>query len=201
MELFTCHNINKIKCFKVKLQHREYDHIKKTHWPNSSEQHMKQFTMWAYVIVSSKKNKKSQTSCFKREQVVPTSKSAGMKLCFLFFSSALYSCGLSSLKGLVLQVFLAALPTSELHYYQQSAFKSAPAQHQDVFCMLILRDTDPSLLCRSLMPGVPETAGKTVSDWWAVHTVGISGHHSTPQLKSTLQHSVLCAAEKQNRFL
>lgn len=29
--------------------------------------------------------------------------------------------------------------------------------------MLILGDTDPSLLRRSLMPGVPETAGKTVS--------------------------------------
>lgn len=83
----------------------------------------------------------------------------------VFFSPAthcFFPSALSSPKVLVLRVLLPSLPTSELHYYQQSAFKSAPAQHQDVFCMLILRDTDPSLLCRSLMPGVPETAGKTV---------------------------------------
>lgn len=39
--------------------------------------------------------------------------------------------------------------------------------------MLILRDTDPSLLCRSLMPGVPETAGKTVRARRSVPTMGI----------------------------
>lgn len=38
--------------------------------------------------------------------------------------------------------------------------------------MLILRDTDPSLLCRSLMPGVPETAGKTVCARQSAHTMG-----------------------------
>lgn len=39
--------------------------------------------------------------------------------------------------------------------------------------MLILRDTDPSLLCRSLMPGVPETAGKTGPARRSVPTMGI----------------------------
>ncbi len=92
-------------------------------------------------------------------------------------------------EALVLRVLLPSLPTSELHYYQQSAFKSAPAQHQDVFCMLILRDTDPSLLRRSLMPGVPQTAGKTVSACRSSHTMGISGHHSAARLQSTLQQS------------
>lgn len=78
---------------------------------------------------------------------------------------------LSSRRLSSFRVLLPSLPTSELHYYQQSAFKSAPAQHQDVFCMLILGDTDPSLLRRSLMPGVPGTAGKTVSARGSAHTM------------------------------
>lgn len=90
------------------------------------------------------------------------------------------------------RVLLPGLPTSELHYYQQSAFKSAPAQHQDVFCKLILGDTDPSLLRGSLMPGVPETAGKTVSARRSAHTMGISGHHRA------LYSSELCVAEEQH---
>lgn len=85
-----------------------------------------------------------------------------MRLCLLFSSSALFFLSLSSQS--VSSCGSSSPPqTSELHYYQQSAFKSAPAQHQDVFCMLILGDTDPSLLRRSLMLGVPKTAGKTVS--------------------------------------
>lgn len=54
-------------------------------------------------------------------------------------------------------------------------FKSVPALHQDVFYMLILGDMDPSLLCRSLMPGVPETAGKTVSARRSARTTRVSG--------------------------
>lgn len=164
---FTCHNINKMKSFSFNVGNittwRKYPQ-------NSFEQHMKHFSMWACVTVVSRKIIKSQTSCFKREQVDPSSKSAGMRLCFLFSSGALFFFLLLFLpKGS--WVLLPSLPTSELHYYQQSAFKSAPAQHQDVFCMLILRDTDPSLLCRSLMPGVPETAGKTVSARRSAHTM------------------------------
>lgn len=57
----------------------------KKHPGHSCEQHMKHFSMWACVIVVSSKIIKSQTSCFKSEQVVPGSKSAGMRFCFLFF--------------------------------------------------------------------------------------------------------------------
>lgn len=125
---------------------------------------------------------KRQTGCFKREQVVPSSKSSGMRLCFPFSCACLSPPRTppppqQKKKGLVLRVLLPSLPTSELRYYQQSAFKSAPAQHQDVFCMLIPGDTDPSLLCRSLMPGVPETAGKTVGARGAALTTENSGHH------------------------
>jgi len=70
-----------------------------------------------------------------------------MRLCFLSSSRALFSPPLPICsffpKGS--RVLLPGLPTSELHYYQQSAFKSAAAQHQDVFWRLILGDTDPSL--------------------------------------------------------
>ena len=47
--------------------------------------------------------------------------------------------------------------------------------------MLILGDTDPSLLRRSLMPGVPETAGKTVSARRSAHTNGDLGATAAPR--------------------
>lgn len=83
---FECHNINKVECGASKWGIRPHE----KHTQISSEQHMKQFSIPAYVIVVSSKIIKSQTSCFKREQVVPSSKSAGMRLCFLFSSSALF---------------------------------------------------------------------------------------------------------------
>ena len=181
-------NISRVKPFNVQLQHGT---TWKKHAGHSCEQHMKHFSMWACVIVVSSKIIKSQTSCFKSEQVVPGSKSAGWG-CVFFSSSSSSSSSLCSffptalLLLLLLLLFLLLLPTSELHYYQQSAFKSAPAQHQDVFCMLILWDTDPSLLRRSLMPGVPETAGKTVSARRSARTTRISGRHrARPQRNNT----------------
>lgn len=149
---------------------------------NSTQQHMKTSLRVSGTII------KRQTGRFKREQVVPSSKSSGMRLCFPFscvcVSSPIYAPHPPNRKR---RVLLPGLPTSELHYYQQSAFKSAPAQHQDVFCMLIPGDTDPSLLCRSLMPGVPETAGKTVGARRAALQTENSGHHTA------LYSSVLCA--------
>lgn len=53
--------------------------------------------------------------------------------------------------------------------------------------MLIPGDTDPSLLCPSLMPGVPETAGKAVGARRAALMTENSGHHGA------LYSSVLCA--------
>lgn len=108
---------------------------------------------------------KLQSSCFRSEQVAPSSKSGGMRLCFLFPSmcdpppqSALSSWRIWSCQS--------SSPLSQPQscvIISKVLFKSVPALHQDVFYMLILRDIDPSLLRRCLMPGVPETAGKTVS--------------------------------------
>lgn len=167
-----------MKYLNVEVQHMT---ARRKHPQNSSEQHMKHFSMWACVRLVSRKIIKSQTSCSKREQVAPIVQRVQGWGCVFFFPPL---CAFFP-KGS--RVLLPCLPTSELHYYQQSAFKSASAQHQDVFCMLILRDTDPSLLRRSLMPGVPETAGKTVSVRRSAHTMGISSHHSAAQPQSTLQ--------------
>lgn len=68
---------------------------------------------------------KCQTSSFKSEQVAPSSKRAGMRLCFLSPSMRHpppSPVGSFFLKDLVLPVLLPSLPASELRYYQQSAF-------------------------------------------------------------------------------
>lgn len=78
---FTCHNNGIMTALKAELSKTSTD---------PSEQHMKQLSMCAYVIVVSGKIIKTQTSCFKAEQVVLSSKSAGMRLCFLSPRRALY---------------------------------------------------------------------------------------------------------------
>lgn len=83
---------------------------------------------------------------------------------------------------------LPSLPTSELHYYQQSAFKSIPALHQDVFCMLILRDMDPSLLSFSFLACLRQLGKQSLR---SARTMRISGHHRA--LSSS------CVSKEQHR--
>lgn len=146
---------------------------------------MKHFFMWAYVRAVRSTIIKSQTVVLRASRWFLVQRVQGWG-CFLFSSSALFFSSAFFSRILRVLLLLLSLPAWELRYYQQSAFKSAPAQHQDVFCMLILRDTDPSLLRHSLMLAVPETAGKTVSAQWSAHTMGISGHNCSPTEKSML---------------
>lgn len=141
---------------------------------------MKHFFMWAYVRAVRSTIIKSQTVVLRASRWFLVQRVQGWG-CFLFSSSALFF--LSFFSRILRAFLLLSLPTWGLRYYRQSAFKSAPAQHQDVFCMLILRDTDPSLLRHSLMLAVSETAGKTVSAQRSAHTMGISGHNCSPTEK------------------